>query len=132
MRSRRLLLATLLTPMVLIGLYAAFLWTTYISDETSQGAAHGFTISSSKSGAVEALAELRRIYPEAVVAAQPITGVGAPVEVGASAESEALAESNLWNIQLDGSGRYNNLIRLTFERGELVSIYRHRQHFELP
>lgn len=129
---KKTLAVAVLVPILVVSGYVIYLWATYIDEATVTGSAHGFTIGTSKR---EALDSVRRLgnYPHAVVYVSygPRAGDHFTVDP-ASAHVEQLQEHEIWKVLLEGKGKFFNSVRLTFRDGELVEIYRHRQHFELP
>jgi hypothetical protein len=133
MSWRKTLAVAVAAPILLVGSYVGFLWATYISETTTSGAAYGFTIGSNKAQSAAAMAALRREHPKAAVYVSYGRRAGDHFTVPASmAQLNALAPHDRWKILLHGPSQFHDSIRLTFQGDTLVSIYRHRQHFELP
>ena len=133
MTWRKALAIAIATPALIVGSYVGYLWASYISESTTSGSAHGFTIGSTKAEAVSALSGLQQKYPETAVDVTYGRRAGDHFTVAASAaELAKLARHNQWDIFLDGQGEFGNSIRLTFQDESLAIIYRHRQYFELP
>jgi hypothetical protein len=129
--QKTLAIAVLVPAMVLAG-YVTYLWATYIDETSVSGSAYGFTIGTSKQ---EALASVRRLtsYPHAVVHVSYGPRAGDHFSVApVPANLDRLQEHDQWKVLLDGKDGFSNSVRLTFRDGELVEIYRHRKHFDLP
>jgi hypothetical protein len=119
--------------MALVAGYISFLWASYISETTSSGSAYGFTVGSSKFQSAAALTDFRQTHPKASVYVSYGSRVGDHFTVPASeTQLNALRPHDQWDILLNGPGEFNDSVRLTFNEGRLVDIYRHRQYFELP
>jgi hypothetical protein len=131
-----LLLLLLAPPIALVlliaGMFVRFK-VTYLREIVTTGTAYGFDIGASKQVTLLSASLLQAKYPNAVVYVTTGPRAGDRFEAPASLESLArLSPHDRWVVLLDGSGQYWNVVRLTFEDGTLVEIYRHRQAFELP
>ena len=133
MTWRKCLAVLLATPVLLVAGYIAFLWVSYISETTSSGSAYGFSVGSTKAESAAAFTRFRQQHPEAVVYVSYGHRAGDHFTVPASVtQRDLLVPHDQWNILIDGHKQFWNVVRLNFEGDTLVSIYRHRQYFELP
>lgn len=129
---KRILVIAMLAPLLAVAGYTGYLWATYLDETVVSGTAYGFTIGASRQ---EVLAAARSLndHPRAVVYISygPRTGDHfsiAPSQV----RIEQLQAHDQWDVLLDGSDKFFNSVRLTFNDDRLVEIHRHRQRFEIP
>lgn len=131
LRQKTLVAATLVPLLVVVG-YLGYLWTTYIDETVTTGAAYGFTIGASKQETLAAASRLGN-HPQAVVYVSYGPRAGDHFTIDPlPGHTWQLQDHDQWNVLLDGDGKFFNSVRLTFRNGELTEIHRHRQHFELP
>jgi len=116
---------------VIVGGFA-YLMFTYIDETVTEDNAYGFYIGESKSETYKRARDLYSSQKTSIL--HPLNKYGGgPYKQISFTDSEygLLKDRNLWEIYFDDGG-YSDVIKLTFDSNKLVSIYRHRQHFELP
>ncbi len=113
--------------------YVCFLWASTIHDTMTEGEKYGFSIETTKKEAFSDVLLLRVEYPNLAIYSY--------VEVELQAQSQLidlnfqyddLKHYDQWRLNLNGKRKYNNSIRLNFKDDKLISLYRHRQFYELP
>ncbi|MCL6711675.1 hypothetical protein M8R20_32305 [Pseudomonas sp. R2.Fl] len=128
----KILTIAVLVPILAVAGYVGYLWATYLDETLVSGAAYGFTIGASKQ---EALAAARSLddYPHAVLYISYGPRAGDHFSIAPSqARIEQLQAYDQWDVLFNGSDKFFNSVRLTFNDNRLVEIHRHRQRFEMP
>ena len=130
---RKAILAVILTSMVAIGGYVAFLAATYVDETATSGTAYGFSIGSSKGQALAAVLRQQDKHPSVATYVKYGRRAGDNFTLSSSEMNlGTLGQHDRWDVLLDGPGEFSNSVRLTFHDDRLVEIHRHRQYFELP
>jgi hypothetical protein len=123
----------LISPIFILIGYIFFLWASTIHDSIDEGEKYGFIIGNSKKEAYSALLGWKKDHPELVVFTYAgIEGFTQKQYFKLDLKFDVLKEYNQWRVHIDGNDIGSNSIRLTFENGDLVNLYRHRQYYELP
>ena len=121
----------LLFMVLIVGVFAYYALT-YIDETVTENDAYGFYIGESKS---ETFKRARDLYSgQKTSILHPLNKYGGgPYKQISFTDNEygLLKDRNIWEIYFDDGG-YSDVIKLTFDSNKLISIYRHRQHFELP
>ena len=132
-RRYSILLALLLIPIVVLALYLAFLWITYIDETVIVGEKYGFSIGSSKDETYEDVLLQQKSFPDLHIYIISGSRAGDYFEVSPNSISlEELKDYEDWTLLYDGEGEYFNVLKLKFDNTKLTRIYRHRKYFELP
>ena len=130
---KKILLFIVLTPVITLIAYIVFLWASTIHDSVEVGTKYGFTIGGTKQETFADLLDWKKSRPDLVVFTYTeVDGFRHKQYVKVDAQFESLNQYDDWRIHLNGHTRGSNSIRLNFENGMLVYMYRHRQYYELP
>lgn len=119
----------LIVALVLV--YATFLWVTYIDVRVESGQAYGFNIGDSK---VEVFENAKNQFKsKTIYFLHPLDNRNyGPLKIIAFDEEDYLILSKREVWELFYKKNYADFIKFRFENNKLISIYRHRQKFELP
>ena len=118
---------------VIAALYLIFLWTTYISDEVTEGRKYGYFIGATKEATFERAVAESQLNPQMYLYINYGPRAGDIIQTELSSLSIGdVAEHDRWLLLYDGNNKFSNSLRLTFKNEKLAEIYRHRQYFELP
>ena len=123
----------ILTPVILLALYIAFLWATYIDETILTGSKYGFSIDSTKEQTYADIAKIKQQNPQVKVYISYGQLAGDYLILSPSKENyKEISKYDRWELLLDGEGEFFNTIGLYFQGSALTEIYRHRKYFEAP
>jgi len=122
-----------LIPAAILAIYIIFLWITYIDKTIVSGSKYGFTIGDDRKEVYEEILLQQKAYPNLHFYIRTGERSGDFIEAYVnSVPLEKIKNFERWGLQYDGKHEYFNVLRLKFNKNNLVEIYRHRKYFELP
>lgn len=116
---------------ILVGFPGIYFWVNYLDETITDGEGYGFTIGENKqitfSRGKKLFESAYIIYPLDKQNFGPLRNIEFEEE-----DFLLIRDRDMWRFYFEGDN-YSNVLRLRFnEKGELISIYRHNQPFELP
>ena len=129
----KFLLGIVLSPIIALAFYIAFLWITYIDETIVSGEKYGFRVGASKEEVFQNVLLQQKEHPSLFLYLNHGDRAGDYIEVQPNSISLLEVKNHkVWTLLYDGKGEYFNILRLKFDHARLAMIYRHRKYFELP